>query len=55
MSVAEKDPVKYHGVKANGKKNGSVRKEIKKVEVPSFQDVFGHLSCEIAENRKDVV
>ena len=55
MYVAEKDPVKYHGVKANGKKNGSVRKEIKKVEVPSFQDVFGHLSCEIAENRKDVV
>ena len=55
MSVAEDDPIKYHGVKANGKINGSVVKDIKKVEIPSFQDVFGYLSCEIAENRKDVV
>ena len=51
MSVAEDDPVKYHGVKANG----SLKKDINKIVVPSFQDVFGHLSCEIAENRKDVV
>ncbi|MBE77004.1 MAG: 1-deoxy-D-xylulose-5-phosphate synthase [Candidatus Marinimicrobia bacterium] len=56
MSVAEDDPVKYHGVKANGKSNGSVvKKELKKPETPSFQDVFGYLSCEIAENRKDTV
>ena len=51
MSVAEDDPVKYHGVKANG----SLKKDKNKIVVPSFQDAFGHLSCEIAENRKDVV
>ena len=55
MSVAEDDPVKYHGVKANGKSNGSAKKIIKQSEVPSFQDAFGYLSCEIAENRKDTV
>ena len=51
MSVAEDDPVKYHGVKPNG----SLKKDKNKIVVPSFQDAFGHLSCEIAENRKDVV
>tara|TARA_B110000116_G_scaffold236225_1_gene221739 strand:+ start:1988 stop:3883 length:1896 start_codon:yes stop_codon:yes gene_type:complete len=55
MSVAENDPVKYHGVKANRASNGNIKKDLKKIETPSFQDVFGHLSCEIAENRKDVV
>ena len=55
MSVAENDPVKYHGVKANHASNGNIKKDLKKIETPSFQDVFGHLSCEIAENRKDVV
>ena len=55
MSVAEDNPVKYHGVKANGKSNGSTKKLIKQSEVPSFQDAFGYLSCEIAENRKDTV
>ena len=51
MSVAEDDPVKYHGVKANGK----VLKAKEKLISPSFQDVFGHLVCEIADNRKDTV
>ena len=55
MSLAEDDPVKYHGVKANGKSNGSAKKIIKQSEIPSFQDAFGYLSCEIAENRKDTV
>jgi 1-deoxy-D-xylulose-5-phosphate synthase len=55
MSVAENDPVKYHGVKASSASNGNIKKDLKKIETPSFQDVFGHLSCEIAENRKDVV
>ena len=55
MSVAENDPVKYHGVKANSASKGNIKKDLKKIETPSFQDVFGHLSCEIAENRKDVV
>ena len=27
----------------------------KQEEVPSFQDAFGYLSCEIADNRKDTV
>ena len=55
MSVAEDDPVKYHGVKANGKSNGSTKNITKQEEVPSFQDAFGYLSCEIADNRKDTV
>ena len=55
MSVAEDDPIKYHGVKANGSANGKVMKPKEKLSVPSFQDVFGHLVCEIAENRKDTV
>ena len=55
MPVAEDDPVKYHGVKANGKSNGSTKNITKQEEVPSFQDAFGYLSCEIAENRKDTV
>ena len=55
MSVAEDDPIKYHGVKANGSANGKVMKPKEKLSIPSFQDVFGHLVCEIAENRKDTV
>ena len=55
MSVAEDDPVKYHGVKANGSANGKVAKPKKELSAPSFQDVFGHLACEVAENRKDTV
>ncbi|MDA9946738.1 1-deoxy-D-xylulose-5-phosphate synthase [Candidatus Marinimicrobia bacterium] len=56
MSVAEDDPVKYHGVKANGSANGSANGKVAKpLSAPSFQDVFGHLACEVAENRKDTV
>ena len=60
MSVAENDPVKYHGVKPNGSANGSangnsIKKVKEKLSSPSFQDVFGHLACEIADNRKDTV
>ena len=57
MSVAENNPVKYHGVKANvnGNTNGSALKVKEKLSIPSFQDVFGHLVCEIADNRKDTV
>ena len=60
MSVAENDPVKYHGVKPNGSTNGSangsaLKKVKEKLSIPSFQDVFGHLVCEIADNRKDTV
>ena len=56
MSVAENDPVKYHGVKPNGSANGSSIKKVReKLSSPSFQDVFGHLACEIADNRKDTI
>ena len=55
MSVAENDPIKYHGVKANGSANGKVAKPNEKLSAPSFQDVFGHLACEVAENRNDTV
>ena len=58
MSVAEDNPVKYHGVKANGNSNGSTNgkaPKIKKNSIPSFQDVFGHLACEVASLRKDTV
>ena len=58
MSLAEDNPVKYHGVKANGNSNGSTNgkaSKIKKNSIPSFQDVFGHLACEVADLRKDTV
>jgi len=54
MHVAEKDPVKYHGVKATPfpSKNGQLQSIS---SIPSFQDVFGHLSREVARNNKEVV
>ena len=55
MSVAEDNPIKYHGVKANGSTNGKLARPKEKLNAPSFQDVFGHLVCEIAENRNDTV
>ena len=53
MGLAEQDPIKYHGVKGNGS-NGQL-KESPKPTVQSFQNVFGHLACEIARNRKDTI
>ena len=53
------DAVKFHAVKAGS--NQEVLKKVKKEnrsEKPSppiFQDVFGKLVCEIAQNRKDTV
>ena len=55
MSVAEKDPIKYHGVKANINSERKLTKKSNNLDIPSFQDVFGHLACEIANHRKDVV
>jgi len=52
MDVAEDDPVKYHGVKPNGATN---RKVPSSTPIPSFQDVYGSLVCEVARNREDVV
>ena len=56
MQVAEKDPVKYHGVKANGQKLDKIEPPSDpKPSAPSFQSVFGSLACELARNRDDVV
>jgi len=53
------DAVKFHAVKAGSNQNvqHNVEKEksIKKASSPIFQDVFGKLVCEIAQNRKDTV
>ena len=52
------DAVKFHAVKPNGKAQAAdkIEKNIPiQSSVPSFQDVFGILSCEIARNRDDTV
>ena len=53
------DAVKFHAVKAgsNQEVQNKVEKEdrLKKPSPPIFQDVFGKLVCEIAQNRKDTV
>jgi len=53
MQVAEDDPISYHGVKARS--NASTKEDSNKVKQTVFQDVFGHLACEIANNRNDTV
>ena len=53
------DAVKFHAVKAGSNQDGQgkIKKEniIEKPSPPIFQDVFGKLVCEIAQNRKDTV
>ena len=52
------DAIKFHAVKPNGKATAPEKiksKVVKEIPVPSFQDVFGKLSCEIARNRNDTV
>ena len=53
------DAVKFHAVKAgsNQEVQNTVKKEdrLKKPSPPIFQDVFGKLVCEIAQNRQDTV
>ena len=48
-----RDAVKFHAVKPNSA-NGQVKKSTDKI-TPSFQDVFGYLSCEVARNRDDTI
>ena len=53
MHLAESDPVSFHGVAPN---NGNDKISAKgKVSVPSFQDAFGEVVCEIGRNRDDTV
>ena len=52
------DAVKFHAVKPNGKSKTPEEnlKSLKVIHnVPSFQDVFGKLVCEVARNRNDTV
>ena len=52
------DAIKFHAVKPNGKAQAPEKIETNvpiQSPVPSFQDVFGKLSCEIARNRDDTV
>ncbi|MEC9105826.1 MAG: 1-deoxy-D-xylulose-5-phosphate synthase [Candidatus Neomarinimicrobiota bacterium] len=48
-----RDAVKYHAVKPS-QNNGELKKS-NETKTPSFQDVFGFLSCEVARNRKDTI
>ena len=52
------DAIKFHAVKPNGKAQAPDKIETNvpiQSPAPSFQDVFGKLSCEIARNRDDTV
>ena len=49
------DAVKFHAVKPEKKYSQRNNKEIITGSTPSFQDVFGKLTIEIAKNRKDTV
>ncbi len=53
MHLAESDPVSFHGVAPNNGKEKKTAQE--KVEVPSFQNAFGEVVCEIGRNREDTV
>ena len=53
MHLAESDPVSFHGVAPNNGKKKKPAKE--KVTVPSFQDAFGEIVCEIGRNRDDTI
>ena len=50
LDYAEHDPVKYHGVKE--KKDTPVKKTN---EVPIFQNVFAEVSCNLANENKNIV
>jgi 1-deoxy-D-xylulose-5-phosphate synthase len=53
MHSAESDPVSFHGVSPN---NGNDKKSTEiKVTVPSFQNAFGEVVCEIGRDREDTV
>ena len=52
------DAVKFHAVKPNGKSKPKIsndKEDLKVINAPSFQDVFGKLVIEVAKNRKDTV
>ncbi len=53
MHSAESDPITFHGITPN---SGNKKKNTNgKVIVPSFQDAFGEIVCEIGRNRNDTI
>ena len=51
LDIAENDPVKYHGVKGqDGNKDKSITSS-----PPIFQNVFGSLCCDLAEENENIV
>ena len=50
LDYAEDDPIKYHGVKE--KKKDSV---VSEVQVPIYQNVFGEVLCDLAEENNKIV
>ena len=49
MKLAEVDPITFHGISGSDNKKSDIPKP------PSFQDVFGEVVTEIAQNREDTV
>ena len=53
LDSAESDPVTFHGIApSNGNSN---KKTTEIVSVPSFQNAFGEVACEISRKRDDTV
>ena len=50
LDYAEDDPIKYHGVKEKKKDDAVV-----KVQAPIYQNVFGEVICDLAEENKNIV
>ena len=50
LEYAEDDPIKYHGVKEKKKNN-----EVVLNSTPIYQNVFGEVLCDLAEQNKNIV
>ena len=50
LEYAEDDPIKYHGVKEKKENN-----QVKQNQTPIYQNVFGEVLCDLADENKDVV
>ena len=50
LEYAEDDPIKYHGVKEKKENN-----QVTQNQTPIYQNVFGEVLCELADENKDVV
>ena len=50
LEYAEDDPIKYHGVKEKKENN-----QVTQNQTPIYQNVFGEVLCDLADENKDVV